>query len=166
MAESSPETEGKGSRPGLPAFQQEPDEDLDIDNYSDGGIADLNEEDQGRPNLLNFNQVEKDSSIQQIKTHEDDEKFLSSGSKGSVIEEVENAARSSEGASPPGGKSSRISRDEQLGLQAALAKDGAARVEEESGAMGSGMSPVSHAGPEPDAYPEDEIEEQASQSRS
>ena len=103
----------------------EPEEDIDIDNYSDGGLNDgnLKHEGGGRPDLLNFNQVEKDSSIQQIKTHEDDDKFLSSGSKASVVEEVADVARSSGGVSPPRENSSRMFQEDQRGLQTALVKD-------------------------------------------
>ena len=63
-------------------------------NYSDGGINSNINDEPSRTDLLNFNQVEKDSSIQQIKTHEDDDdKYLSSGSKASDIEEEDNMQR-------------------------------------------------------------------------
>lgn len=89
IVDSSPGMDRKSSRKAASKFQDEPEEDIESDNYSDGGLnTNLNDDDQGVNNLLNFNQVEKDSSIQQIKTHEDDDKFLSSGSKGSEIEEV------------------------------------------------------------------------------
>jgi len=38
-------------------------ENLDIDNYSDGGINSNINDEPSRTDLLNFNQVEKDSSI-------------------------------------------------------------------------------------------------------
>lgn len=60
-SESSPEA-GQSSKQqsALPNFQKARDEDEIDDNYSEG---DLDENDEERLDLLNFNQVDKDSSI-------------------------------------------------------------------------------------------------------
>ena len=86
LVESSPEIESKRSGRDIQHFQDEQEEDLDHGNYSDGGLqaADPTVAAPRGRDLLNFNQVDKDSSIQQIKTHEEDDKFISSGSKGSA----------------------------------------------------------------------------------
>ena len=125
LVESSPEIENKQSRHDLQQFEDEPEEDLDDGNYSDGGLeaADPSAALPRRPDLLNFNQVEKDSSIQQIKTHEDDDKFISSGSKGSVGGGARNLAGPLGGRSPPEESGSRISGEGHLGLRTAPVRD-------------------------------------------
>ena len=169
--ESSPETGRQRSGKASSKFQDEPEEDLDLDNYSDGGLkTNLNDDERRHPNLLNFNQVEKDSSIQQIKTHEDDDKFLSSGSKGSDIEEVADTGRSGVGMSPPNGSSSRLSREDRRGVQNAVVKDATDRIEEDGDVDAGRRSPQSRSTPkgglvDSENY-EDDIDDQASPSKS
>jgi len=167
LVESSPEIENKQSRHDLQQFQDEPEEDLDDDNYSDGGLqaADPNAALPRRPDLLNFNQVEKDSSIQQIKTHEDDDKFISSGSKGSVGDGAGNLAGPLGGVSPPEESGSRISGEGHLGLRTAPVRDETDHIGGGTGLGGIGFSPGSPEGPgQPDMsedYPEEEFDEPA-----
>ena len=167
LVESSPETENKRSRRDIQHFQDEQEEDLDHGNYSDGGLqaADPTVAAPRGRDLLNFNQVEKDSSIQQIKTHEDDDKFISSGSKGSAAEGARNLAGALGGMSPPDESGSRISGEGRLRLQTAPVKDEAEHVGGETGVEASGLSPGSPESPsQPDMsedYPEDEFDAQA-----
>ena len=166
--ESSPEMDRKQSGKAGSKFQDEPEE--DIDNYSDGGLNTNLNDDGSRPDLLNFNQVEKDSSIQQIKTHEDSDKLISSGSKGSDIEEVDDSGRNGGGVSPPKASSSRLSREDRLGLQASSVKSRKDRIEEDGGVSANGMSPPSRGSPtsrivDSENY-EDDIEDQADPSKS